>query len=266
MSALSAIETPVSSEPGESDAVPRSSARSERPLALVSPASGPPRAGDATEPADSRHPRACSIPAGSGSEADRRRRAGLRSGLPKLTDAREGQRIVLQGRLIQAGVGRHDGSWTEPLPAGGSAAVSEAPARPERSRTRSVPGAAVQGARRTPTAPTASSHGDLARTPVRLTRRGRVVVGVLAVLALTAAVLVITLAASAGAQATNHGQARGGYTGMREIVVQPGQTLWSIAAAAEPSVDPRIVVQEIMSANAMTSATISVGQLLWVPR
>jgi LysM domain len=114
--------------------------------------------------------------------------------------------------------------------------------------------------------PTAGSRGELARTPVRLTRRGRVVVGVLAVLALTAAVLVITLVASGGAQATNHGQARGGYAGMREIVVEPGQTLWSIAAAAEPSVDPRIVVQEIMSANAMTSTTISVGQLLWVPR
>jgi LysM domain len=265
MSALSAIETPVSSEPGESDAAPRSSARSERPLALVSPAPGPPSAGDATEPAESRHPRACSIPAGSGSEADRRRRAGLRSGLPKLTEA-TGQRIVLQGRLIRAGVARHDGAWTEPLPAGGSAAAPEAPARPERWRTRSVPGAVVPGRRRTPTVPTASSHGDLARTPVRLTRRGRVVVGVLAVLALTAAVLLITLAASGGAQATNHGQARGGYAGMREIVVQPGQTLWSIATAAEPSVDPRIVVQEIMSANAMTSTTISVGQLLWVPR
>lgn len=115
-------------------------------------------------------------------------------------------------------------------------------------------------------APTARLHGDLARTPIRLTRRGRVVAGVLGLLALTAAVLVITLVASGGAQATNQGQTGGGYTGMREIVVQPGQTLWSIASAAEPSVDPRVVVQEIMSANAMTGTTISVGQLLWVPR
>jgi Tfp pilus assembly protein FimV len=91
-------------------------------------------------------------------------------------------------------------------------------------------------------------------------------VGVFAVLTLTVAALVIMLAMSGGAQATNHGRARAGYQGMREIVVQPGQTLWSIASTAEPSVDPRVVVQEIMSANAMTSASISSGQLLWVPR
>jgi len=88
----------------------------------------------------------------------------------------------------------------------------------------------------------------------------------LAVVGLTVAVLLITLAASGGAQATNHGQAGAGYRGMREIVVQPGQTLWSIASAAEPSADPRAVVQEIMTANAMTSTAISAGQLLWVPR
>ena len=63
---------------------------------------------------------------------------------------------------------------------------------------------------------------------------------------MTVAALLITLLASGGAQATNHGRARGGYQGMHQVVVQPGQTLWSIAAAAEPSADPRTVVQEIM--------------------
>jgi hypothetical protein len=53
---------------------------------------------------------------------------------------------------------------------------------------------------------------------------------------------------------------------MLEIVVRPGQTLWSIASAAEPGADPRDVVQEIMTANAMSDTTISAGQLLWVPR
>jgi LysM repeat protein len=52
---------------------------------------------------------------------------------------------------------------------------------------------------------------------------------------------------------------------MHQIVVRPGQTLWSIAAAAEPSADPRNVVQEIMSVNALAGPTISTGQLLWVP-
>jgi len=101
---------------------------------------------------------------------------------------------------------------------------------------------------------------------LRLTRRGRAVVAVLLVVGMTIAALLISLAASGGAQATSHGQARAGYSGMREIVVQPGQTLWSIASAADPSADPRLTIQEIMSANALTSTSLTVGELLWVPR
>lgn len=113
---------------------------------------------------------------------------------------------------------------------------------------------------------TASRGAGPTRAPVRLTRRGRMVLGVLMVAGLTVAVLLVTLIASGGAQATNHGQARAGYQGMREIVVQPGQTLWSIASAAEPSADPRTVIDQIISANALVGTTISTGQLLWVPR
>jgi LysM repeat protein len=47
--------------------------------------------------------------------------------------------------------------------------------------------------------------------------------------------------------------------------VQSGQTLWSIAAAAEPTADPRTVIGQIMSANALASPAINAGQLLWVP-
>jgi hypothetical protein len=102
--------------------------------------------------------------------------------------------------------------------------------------------------------------------PVRLTRRGRVVVAVLAVAVIAAIALAVGLAAAGGAQAANHGQPRAGYQGMHEIVVRPGQTLWSIASAAEPGTDPRDVVQQIMTANAMTGTMIAAGQLLWVPR
>jgi Tfp pilus assembly protein FimV len=83
---------------------------------------------------------------------------------------------------------------------------------------------------------------------------------------LTVAALLISLLASGGAQATNHGPARSPYQGMHQIVVRPGQTIWSIAAAAEPSADTRTVVQEILTVNALTSGSISAGQLLWVPR
>jgi len=106
----------------------------------------------------------------------------------------------------------------------------------------------------------------VSRTPVRLTRRGRAVVTAFVVTGLTIAALLASVLASGRAQATNHGQARAGYQGMHRIVVQSGQTLWSIALAAEPTADTRVVVQEIMTANALGSSTISAGQLLWVPR
>ena len=106
----------------------------------------------------------------------------------------------------------------------------------------------------------------VSRTPIRLTRRGRAVVAGLVVTGLTIAALLASVLASGRAQATNHGQARAGYQGMHKVVVQPGQTLWSIALAAEPAADTRIVVGEIMTANALSSSTISAGQLLWVPR
>lgn len=103
-------------------------------------------------------------------------------------------------------------------------------------------------------------------TRLRLTRRGRLVVAALIIAAVTVTALLITLLASGGAQATNHGQAGAGYEGMHKIVVQPGQTLWSIASTADPSADPRIVIQEIMTANTLAGPNVTAGQLLWVPR
>jgi Tfp pilus assembly protein FimV len=152
-----------------------------------------------------------------------------------------------------------------PARAGGAGEPRSSSIAPSmRASTRSGPGVA---------APAVVSGTVLARrqapksqTPVRLTRRGRAVVASLLVTGLTVGALLISLLASGGAQATNHGLARAGYQGMRQIVVRPGQTLWSIASAAEPSADTRVVVQEIMAANALTSGDISAGQLLWVPR
>ncbi|HSR83117.1 MAG TPA: LysM peptidoglycan-binding domain-containing protein [Streptosporangiaceae bacterium] len=104
-----------------------------------------------------------------------------------------------------------------------------------------------------------------APAPLRLTRRGQIVVAVFVVAVVFIAVLLVTALASGRAQATNHGRARAGYQGMHQVVVRPGQTLWSIAAAAEPAADPRDVVQEIIATNALSSPTISADQLLWVP-
>jgi LysM domain len=101
--------------------------------------------------------------------------------------------------------------------------------------------------------------------PLRLTRRGRIVVGCVSVVLATVALTLGGMSLS-GAQAANHGRPAAGYQGMRQIVVQPGQTLWSIATEAEPSADPRQVIAEIMTANSLAGSTLQAGQLLWVPR
>jgi hypothetical protein len=112
--------------------------------------------------------------------------------------------------------------------------------------------------------PQVSHHAE--RSPVRLTRRGRLVAAALAVLVATVAVTVLGMAMAGGAQASNHGRDGAGYQGMHQIVVQSGQTLWSIALRAEPSADPRLVIAQIMTANSLSSTSVQAGQLLWVPK
>jgi hypothetical protein len=105
-----------------------------------------------------------------------------------------------------------------------------------------------------------------ARGKVRLTRRGRLVIWVLAALAAAALLTPVWLLAAAGAQAANHGLPPAAvHAGLRQIEVRPGQTLWSIAMAAEPTADPRVVAQEIMQVNALSSQILVPGESLWVP-
>jgi LysM domain len=88
----------------------------------------------------------------------------------------------------------------------------------------------------------------------------------LAVAVGAAAVCLLSLAAAGGALAASHGAARAGYGGLRQVVVEPGQTLWSIASAAEPTADPRLVIQQIMEVNSLAGGTLQAGEVLWVPR
>jgi hypothetical protein len=99
-----------------------------------------------------------------------------------------------------------------------------------------------------------------------LTRRGRVVVAILTVLVAIGVMAVLWLTVAGGALASGHGPARAGYQGMTRVVVRPGQTLWSIATAAEPTADPRVVIQQIMQVNSLGSAVLYPGEVLWVPK
>lgn len=95
--------------------------------------------------------------------------------------------------------------------------------------------------------------------PVRLTRRGRVVV-VLALLALLGAAAV-----ALGSATVASGDA-GVVPETRVVQVQQGQTLWQIAAEANPSGDVRDTVDDIMRMNSLPSAgSLQMGTDLAVP-
>jgi LysM repeat protein len=46
------------------------------------------------------------------------------------------------------------------------------------------------------------------------------------------------------------------------MIVQPGDTLWSIAQHVEPNRDPRQVVDQLRQLNHLTSVALSAGQTL----
>jgi len=93
------------------------------------------------------------------------------------------------------------------------------------------------------------------RRPVRLTRRGRLVV--LAAL--------IVLAGAIAAFAALPSQAADPATPPRVVVVQPGDSLWSIVERYRPGADPVRAVDELIRANDLPGTTIYAGEELTLP-
>jgi hypothetical protein len=92
--------------------------------------------------------------------------------------------------------------------------------------------------------------------PVRLTRRGRVVL--LALLLLLTGMVAVLVAASTGDAAAPAGPAP-------SVVVQPGDTLWSIAARYAPGPDPFGTIEQIRQLNGLEGYTVHAGQRLQLP-
>lgn len=108
-----------------------------------------------------------------------------------------------------------------------------------------------------------------AHTPVRLTRRGRLVITAMAVLLVAAG----SVALAGAAQAIGHSgaQARPGTAGtagaaITKVEVRPGQSLWTLAEAYDPNADTRQVIQEILQLNSLSTDQVQPGQVLWMPR
>jgi predicted Zn-dependent protease len=88
-----------------------------------------------------------------------------------------------------------------------------------------------------------------------LTRRGQIVV----TLVVTGLLLAVFSLGRFSAGATGDPVAH------RTVVVQSGDTLWSIATKAAPSADPRVTVEKIRLLNHLDSGGVQAGEQLQLP-
>jgi Tfp pilus assembly protein FimV len=97
-------------------------------------------------------------------------------------------------------------------------------------------------------------------SPIRLTRRGRLIIvgAVMALMVLAGLVL-----GHGSSQAAGRDSQR---ATSRTLTVKPGDTLWSVAARIAPHSDPRLVVADIESRNHLVSGQVRAGEQLRVPR
>jgi LysM domain-containing protein len=122
---------------------------------------------------------------------------------------------------------------------------------------------AVPASRRDTPAARSGRPRDTPVAPLRLTRRGRVVVALAAALLVT----MVSLLLAGVAQATNDGPSpRAARENLAQVIVRPGQSLWSVAESADPDQDTRAVIQQIIDLNSLNSDSVFAGQRLWVPR
>jgi LysM domain len=100
--------------------------------------------------------------------------------------------------------------------------------------------------------------------PLRLTRRGRVVlIGI--PLVILAAIL-LSLAGFLTSPAKAADSAAGlAVTPTVTVTVQAGESLWAIAGAAAPGRDARDVIADIVQLNNLTAGGVMPGQQLFVP-
>jgi len=96
-------------------------------------------------------------------------------------------------------------------------------------------------------------------TSLRITRRGRVVLATLIALP----VLIVSLfLAAPGALAESAVSANT----LDYVTVLAGDTLWTIAESVDPESDPRDVIHEIMTLNQLSTAALTPGQEIAIPR
>ena len=95
--------------------------------------------------------------------------------------------------------------------------------------------------------------------PLRITTRGRVVLGALAAAPLVAGLVLASVLAPAAAGSEE------GVASFETVTVGAGESLWSIAERIAPASDPRDVIGEIERLNSLEDSAVLPGQTLAIP-
>ncbi|HEY5134215.1 MAG TPA: LysM peptidoglycan-binding domain-containing protein [Candidatus Nanopelagicales bacterium] len=130
--------------------------------------------------------------------------------------------------------------------------------------------ASVPVARRSPSAPSGYAAPTLVlprpvgsdARPLRLTRRGRRLARTVVVALALLIALVVSTAGHASTSQAGTGRAVAATT---TVVVQPGQTLWTVARGLSADADLRETVARIQELNGLASSSVRPGQQLIVP-
>jgi hypothetical protein len=100
--------------------------------------------------------------------------------------------------------------------------------------------------------------------PLRLTRRGKVVLVGIPLVLLAALLLSLAGVFNSPAKASDSAQDLS-VTPTVTVTVQPGESLWAIAGSVAPERDARDVVAEIVQLNNISTGTVQPGQQLFIP-
>ncbi|WP_040163545.1 LysM peptidoglycan-binding domain-containing protein [Microbacterium gorillae] len=99
-------------------------------------------------------------------------------------------------------------------------------------------------------------------TRLRMTVRGRRVLAVLASLPIVALIAFGALSGGNAMASSEHGAPADTF---QTVTVLPGDSLWGIATEIAPDADPRDVVADIISLNALGTSDLRAGQTLAIP-
>jgi len=102
----------------------------------------------------------------------------------------------------------------------------------------------------------------VARSHLRMTRRGRAVLAALVAMPLVIVALWFGLNSGTAGAESDSGAAP---VAVQHVTVQQGESLWQVAETVAPHQDPRDVVSAIVDFNGLQSSVVMPGQSLAVP-